>query len=162
MNELKPELRSTIHVPVRLNGGLGRGFARLSGASAPSGKGSPGFAAPCACALKAIDARTSATKAALSAILFVSLVICRPFQFAARAARMGPGVMRERSVLRRSARRIASHIGEHGDVPKLRGDEAATFAAIAQRVHRDGDLITRLQRGGSPTGTRHVVRAVAL
>src|ERR1700728_1601030 len=94
MNELKPELRSTIQVPVRLNGGFGRGFARLSGASAPSGNGSPGFAA-CARAPDASDAIPSTTKAALSAIFVVSLVICRPFQFAARAARMGQGVIGE-------------------------------------------------------------------
>src|SRR3984885_1106588 len=163
MNELKPELRSTIQVPVRLSGGFGRGFARLSGASAPSGNGSPGLAAPCACVPKAMDAIPSATKAALSAIFFVSLVICHPFQLVTRAATMGPGVTRERSVLRRRpARRIARHIGEHGAISEFHGHEASTLAAIAQRVHRDGDLIARLQRGRAPAGARHIVRAVAL
>src|ERR1700728_2851315 len=125
MNELKPELRSTIQVPVRLNGGFGRGFARLSGASAPSGNGSPGLAAPCACVSTAMDAIASATKAALSAIFLVSLVICHPFQCATQAAKRGPDVMRERSVFRRRPTgRIARHIGEHGAVCELHGNEA--------------------------------------
>src|ERR1700722_19474237 len=48
MNELNPALRSTVHVPVRLKGGFGRGFARLAGERAPSGMSGGGDFCVCA------------------------------------------------------------------------------------------------------------------
>src|SRR5271155_5177671 len=88
MNELKPELRSTIQVPVRLNGAFGRGLSRLSGASAPSGNTSGVLCCCFACARApvAIVARPTATTAAPNANFVLSFVIWDPFQVARRLA----------------------------------------------------------------------------
>src|ERR1039458_4994566 len=88
INELKPALKSTVQVPVRLKGGFGRGFARLSGARAPSGKfggaacGCAPFVGGCAdCCACAPDATAPIIKpnTTVAAKTFLDSLISAPF-----------------------------------------------------------------------------------
>src|SRR5215469_11945474 len=67
MNELNPALRSTVHVPVKSNGGFGRGFLRLSGARAPSGMTGISFPAGGFCCADVQGVRTAKKMAPASA-----------------------------------------------------------------------------------------------
>src|SRR6516162_5411068 len=67
MNELNPALRSTVHVPVKSNGGFGRGFLRLSGARAPSGMTGISFPAGGFCCADVHGARIAKKMAPASA-----------------------------------------------------------------------------------------------